>query len=57
MDKAATEKFIDTHFDSWFVKALMDFVRVPNLTPVVDPDYFTNGLVEKAIEVTDSYIK
>ena len=35
----------------------MDFVRVPNLTLMVDKEYYTNGLVQKAMEVTDDYIK
>jgi acetylornithine deacetylase/succinyl-diaminopimelate desuccinylase-like protein len=30
---------------------------VPNLTPMVDPEYKTNGLVEKAMECVDKYIQ
>jgi hypothetical protein len=56
MNKDATLKQIEERFDSWFVPALSDFVRVPNLTPMVDTEYYTNGLNEKVIEVTDSYI-
>ncbi len=44
--KDKTNKYLDEHFDSWFVKGLGDFVKVPNLTPMVDPEYLTNGLVE-----------
>jgi hypothetical protein len=29
---------------------------VPNLTPMVDPDYLTNGLVEQAMALVDDYI-
>jgi hypothetical protein len=57
MSKEATQKIVDEHFDSWFVKGLSDFVRVPNLTSMVDPDFLTNGLIENAIEVVDKYIK
>lgn len=32
-------------------------MRVPNLTPEVDPDFFSNGLNEKAIELVDQYVK
>ena len=37
--------YIDTQFEPFFVKGLQDFVRIPNLTPMVDPDYATNGLI------------
>jgi hypothetical protein len=33
---------IDSYWDSWYVPALQDFVRVPNLTPMVDSEYLTN---------------
>jgi hypothetical protein len=44
---------VDEFWDSWFVKGLSDFVEVPNLTPMVDEHYQTNGLLEKAIDVVD----
>jgi acetylornithine deacetylase/succinyl-diaminopimelate desuccinylase-like protein len=56
MNKEATQKIIDQHFDSWYVKGLQDFVRVPNLTPMVDENYLTNGLVEQAIDLVDKYL-
>jgi len=36
---------MDEYFDPWFVKGLSDFVRVPNLTPMVDTEYLTNGKI------------
>ena len=56
MNKEDTLNFIDNHWDSWFVQGLSDFIRIPNLTPMVDPDYLTNGLLEKAIDLVDKYI-
>lgn len=49
--------YIDEHYDSWFVKGLGDFVRVPNLTQMSDPEFATNGLIQKAMEVVDEYVK
>jgi hypothetical protein len=46
MKKGETLKCVNEHWEPWFVQGLGDFVRVPNLTPMVDPDYLTNGLVE-----------
>jgi hypothetical protein len=56
MNKEETLKNIDAQWDSWFVPGLQDFVRVPNLTSMVDPDYLTNGLVQKSMECVDTYI-
>lgn len=57
MDIKKTSEIIDAHWDSWFIPGLSDFIRETNLTPMVDPDYLTNGLVEKAYKLVDSYIQ
>lgn len=49
--------FIDANFESFFVKGLQEFVRIPNLTPMVDPNYQTNGLVQQAMECVDKNIQ
>jgi len=51
-----TRKNIESLWDSWFVAGLSDFIRIPNLTPMVDPDYLKNGLNEQAMECVDGYI-
>eukprot|EP00347_Sterkiella_histriomuscorum_P022893 403336761 len=48
--------YIDEQFDTWFIRALSDFVRVPNLTMQADKDFATNGLIQQAIEIVDKYI-
>jgi len=55
-DVKATKDFIDSHWESWMVKGLFDWIECPNLTPMVDPEYLTNGLVEKAIQLVDDYV-
>jgi len=44
--------YIDEHFEKDFVAPLADFIRIPNISPGYDPNYFTNGLVEQAIDFT-----
>lgn len=39
MDKDATKAYIESKWDDWYIPGLGDFVRVPNLTPMVDSDY------------------
>jgi acetylornithine deacetylase/succinyl-diaminopimelate desuccinylase-like protein len=47
---------VEAGWDKW-VEGLADFVRVPNLSPMVDPEFLTNGNTEKAMEVVDQYAK
>ena len=44
INKETTKSIVHDHFDSWFVPGLQEFVRVPNLSPMVDTEYLTNGL-------------
>lgn len=57
LSKEETLKNIGDRWDNWFIPGLQDFVRVPNLTTMVDPDYLTNGLLQKSMECVDGYIK
>lgn len=56
LDAEKTKAIIQEHWDNWYVAGLSDFIRVPNLTPMVDPDYLKNGLNEKAMQCVDDYI-
>ena len=44
VSKEATLKNIEDKWDDWYVKGLSDFIKVPNLTPMVDENFLTNGL-------------
>jgi len=50
MNRDKTQATVDSHWDSWFVPGLSEFIGIPNLTTMVDPEYLTNGLVEQAME-------
>ena len=56
MNKDKTLEYVSSQWDSWYVAGLGDFVRVPNLTTMVDPEFLTNGLIQKAMECVDNYI-
>jgi len=45
MDKEKTKQVIDEHWDSWWLEGLSEFIKVPNLTTMVDKEYLSNGLV------------
>jgi hypothetical protein len=44
-EKNATLKLVEEFWESWYVNGISDFVKVPNLTPMVDENYSTNGLL------------
>lgn len=44
------------YWQNWFVPGISDFVRIPNLSPLFDAEYQTNGLLEKAMDCVDEYI-
>ncbi len=56
-DKNATLKLVNEFWESWYVNGISDFVRVPNLTPMVDEHYTTNGLLQQAIDLVHKYVE
>ncbi|CAG9323115.1 unnamed protein product [Blepharisma stoltei] len=48
---------IENGVDNGVIPALMDFIRVPNLSPAFDRDWETNGLMLRAIDVVLNYVK
>lgn len=51
------QEYVNSKWEADYVPALCDFVRVPNLSPMVDPEFLTNGHTEKAMEVVDEFAK
>jgi hypothetical protein len=47
---------VSDFWESWYIPGILEFVRIPNLTPMVDADYQTNGLLQKAMDVVDKFI-
>jgi len=46
---------VEEYWEEWYVAGLKDFIRIPNLSILYDPDYQTNGLLEQAMECVDEY--
>lgn len=55
MDANKTIEYVDQHFQENFVDPLSDFVRIPNLTPLFDYEFLTNGLIQQAIKFVKDY--
>jgi acetylornithine deacetylase/succinyl-diaminopimelate desuccinylase-like protein len=57
MDPSKTKEFVNSKWDSWFVPGLSEFITIPNLTPMIDSEYLSNGLLDQAIDCVDQYIQ
>jgi acetylornithine deacetylase/succinyl-diaminopimelate desuccinylase-like protein len=56
VDKQKTLEFMEKHWDSWYVKGISDFIEVPNLSPLFDANFLTNGEIQNAMKLVDDYI-
>lgn len=57
MNKEKTLETVEKHFESWYVKGMEEFIRIPNLTTMCDPTYLENGEMEKCIDLVDKYVQ
>lgn len=48
IEKEKASLLVEKLFDEQLIPGLSDFIRVPNLSPQFDPEWKTNGLLEKA---------
>ena len=55
MDTEKIHTYIDTHFETQFITPLSGFVEIPNLSPNFDSEFFSNGLIQKAIQYVIDY--
>lgn len=51
MDPQRTRDFVNAAADTGSIPALMEFVKVPNTSPLFDSEWATNGLTQKAYSV------
>jgi acetylornithine deacetylase/succinyl-diaminopimelate desuccinylase-like protein len=56
-DKQKTLDYVESHWDNWYVKGLSEFIEIPNLSPLFDAEFHTNGEIWNAAKLVDSYIQ
>ena len=57
MDTNSLKKYIEKQFTLNVLPNLMNFIRIPNLSPLFDPNWNKNGLLLKAANLIVSYAK
>ena len=50
MEKNRTEKFVNQMWDDSIIPELSDYIRIPNKSPMFDPDWEKHGYMEQAVQ-------
>lgn len=56
-DWAAVRKLVNEDWDSTIVPSICEYVKVPNVSPNYDPEWKTNGLMMKALNIQIDWLK
>ena len=57
MDHAAAQGMIDVLWDDSVVPALSKFIEIPSQSPLFDPEWETNGLLDQSIQVLVDWVR
>jgi acetylornithine deacetylase/succinyl-diaminopimelate desuccinylase-like protein len=57
MDTAKTQQFVTGLWKDSILPALMDFMRIPNKSPLYDPQWQENGHMDKAVSVIERWCR
>ena len=57
MDITRTKTFIDNLWDDSIIPALIDYIRIPNRSPLFDPAWQSNGYMEQAVALVESWCR
>lgn len=57
MDTSKLKDFIYSEFDKNAIPHIEDYIRIPNLSRSYDPEWATNGLLEKAAHFLETWVK
>jgi len=55
LDPAAASTFIDTKWDQDIVPQLVDYIRIPNKSPMFDQDWQANGHMDAAVRLMQGW--
>ena len=55
MQSQAIQKFVDQTWDTSIIPALCEYIRIPNKSPMFDPQWEDNGHMQQAIELLESW--
>jgi len=56
MDKDVVEKYVENYCQKIVLPTFMDFIKIPNLSPLFDKNWNTNGLEGKTVSLIKNWI-
>ncbi|WP_240126180.1 M20 family metallopeptidase [Thermomonas alba] len=57
VDIDALRAFVDRQWDVEIVPQLIEYIRIPNKSPMFDPDWVENGHMDRAVALMESWAK
>ncbi len=57
IDTAALRRFVDTVWDDSIVPELCNYVRIPNMSPLFDPQWEQHGHMERAVQLMANWCR
>ncbi len=57
MDSAKLGQFVSEKWDNEIVPQLVDYIRIPNKSPMFDADWVANGYMEQAVTLMETWAK
>ncbi len=55
MDKQSLQRFVDETWGASIVPALCDYIRIPNRSPMFDPDWAKHGYMDEAVALIERW--
>ena len=55
MDNKKTAEFVNSVWDDSIIPELCDYIKIPNKSPMFDPDWAKHGHMEKAVEMLEAW--
>jgi acetylornithine deacetylase/succinyl-diaminopimelate desuccinylase-like protein len=57
MDTKKTQQFVDALWDESIIPTLCEYIKVPNKSPMFDPDWEKHGHMERAVALLESWCR
>src|SRR5918994_1227718 len=57
MNKEKTTEFVSRQWDESIIPKLCEYIKVPNKSPVFDPDWERQGHMERAIKMLEEWCR
>jgi len=52
-----TTQYVSKQWDESVIPLMSEYIKIPNVSPVFDPEWLTNGLIEKAAHLLEDWAK